>query len=69
VGPYTHHVVGSSTPTAHKVVNVLATTETAIQDYIVGHVESATPVIIISDDEDEEIDWTPLIDDGRGVEK
>jgi hypothetical protein len=27
------------------------------------HVESAAPVIIISDDEDGEIDWTTLMDD------
>jgi hypothetical protein len=52
-GPSTHHLeVGSSaSTTAGEVVSALV------------HVESAAPVIIISDDEDGEIDWTALMDD------
>jgi hypothetical protein len=37
--------------TAHEVV------------YAPVHVEPAVPVIILSDDEDGEIDWTTLMDD------
>jgi hypothetical protein len=53
VGPSTHHhVVGSlASTTACEVVSVPV------------HVEPVAPVIILSDDEDGEIDWTTLMDD------
>ena len=55
--------MGSSAPTtAREVVSAPVTAEAAIQDCIAVHVEPAAPVIIISDDEDE-IDWTALMDD------
>jgi hypothetical protein len=41
----------SASTTAHKVVSAPV------------HVEPAAPVIILSDDEDGEIDWTALMDD------
>jgi hypothetical protein len=52
-GPSTHHhdVGFSASTTAHKVVSAPV------------HVEPAAPVIILSDDEDGEIDWTALMDD------
>jgi hypothetical protein len=52
-GPSTHHhdVGFSASMTAHEVV------------YAPVHVEPAVPVIILSDDEDGEIDWTTLMDD------
>jgi hypothetical protein len=59
----THHVVGSSAPTARKVFSVLVLVEATIQDYIVGHVETAMPVIITPNNEDEEIDYTRLMDE------
>ena len=53
VGPSIHHHdVGSSSLTAaHEVVSASV------------HVEPLAPVIILSNDEDGEIDWTTLMDD------
>lgn len=59
----THHVVGSSVPTARKVFSVLVLAEATIQYYIVGHVETTMLVIIIPNNEDEEIDYTRLMDE------
>jgi hypothetical protein len=53
VGPSTHHhVVGfSASMTAREVVSAPV------------HVEPIAPVILLSNDEDGEIDWTTLMDD------
>jgi hypothetical protein len=56
-------VVGSSVPIARKVFSVLVLAEATIQYYIVGLVETAMSVIIIPNNEDEEIDYTRLMDE------
>jgi hypothetical protein len=42
---------------------MLVLVEATIQDYIVGHVETAMLVIIIPNNEGEEIDYTRLLDE------
>jgi hypothetical protein len=53
MGPSTHHhdVGSSASTTAHEVVSTLV------------HVEPVAPVIILSNDEVGEINWTTLMDD------
>jgi hypothetical protein len=53
VGPSTHHhdVGSSASTTAREVVSVPV------------HVEPVAPVIILSNDEEGEINWTTLMDD------
>jgi hypothetical protein len=46
------------------VVGSLALTNACEVVSALVHLEPVAPVIILSDDEDEEIDWTALMDDG-----